>query len=160
MNKFMMAVKSPKVLIAGAVLLAFAVGAIFEGYTKFGTTSASSTPTEAIAASANPSAAANPNAAANSAAESPAEPGAETAAAATAAPTATTTTSSTSGSTSGAPRPVHHKRSLEKEALIVGGSAAGGAAIGGIAGGGKGAGIGALSGGAAGLIYDLATKNK
>jgi len=52
------------------------------------------------------------------------------------------------------------KRSLEKEILIVGGSAGAGAAIGGLAGGGKGAGIGALSGGVAGLVYDLATKNK
>jgi hypothetical protein len=145
MNKFMMIVKSPKVLITAALLLAFAVGAFFEGYTKFGTTSASSKPTEAIAASANPSEEAN------SAAENPAEAAAETSASSTATPTATT---------SSAPRPVHHRRSFEKEALIVGGSAAGGAAIGGIAGGGKGAGIGALSGGAAGLIYDLATRNK
>jgi len=52
------------------------------------------------------------------------------------------------------------KRSLKKEVLIVGGSAGAGAAIGGIAGGGKGAGIGALSGGIAGLVYDLATRNK
>jgi len=52
------------------------------------------------------------------------------------------------------------KRSLEKEVLIVGGSAGAGAAIGAAAGGGKGAGIGALTGGVAGLVYDLATKNK
>jgi hypothetical protein len=52
------------------------------------------------------------------------------------------------------------KRSLEKEVLIVGGSAGAGAAIGAAAGGGKGAGIGALSGGVAGLLYDLATRNK
>jgi len=54
----------------------------------------------------------------------------------------------------------HEKRSLGREALIVGGSAGAGAAIGAVAGGGKGAGIGAVSGGIAGLIYDLATRNK
>ena len=52
------------------------------------------------------------------------------------------------------------KRSLGREALIVGGSAGAGAAIGAVAGGKKGAGIGALSGGIAGLVYDLATRNK
>jgi hypothetical protein len=52
------------------------------------------------------------------------------------------------------------KRSWEKEVLIVGGSAGAGTAIGAIAGGKKGAGIGAISGGVAGLVYDLATRNK
>ena len=52
------------------------------------------------------------------------------------------------------------KRSWQKEALIIGGSAGAGAAIGAVAGGKKGAGIGALSGGVAGLVYDLATRNK
>ncbi len=52
------------------------------------------------------------------------------------------------------------KRSLEREMLIVGGSAGAGAAIGAVAGGKKGAGVGALSGGIAGLVYDLATRNK
>jgi hypothetical protein len=52
------------------------------------------------------------------------------------------------------------KRSLEKEILIVAGSAGAGAAIGALAGGGKGAAIGAASGGVAGLIYDLATRDK
>jgi hypothetical protein len=61
-----------------------------------------------------------------------------------------------------APAPVveKKKRSWEKEALIIGGSAGAGAAIGAIAGGKKGAGIGAVSGGVAGLIYDIATRNK
>ncbi len=52
------------------------------------------------------------------------------------------------------------KRSLEKEALIVAGSAGAGSAIGAAAGGGKGAAVGALSGGIAGLVYDLATRNR
>lgn len=51
------------------------------------------------------------------------------------------------------------KRSWEKEALIIGGSAAGGAAIGAIAGGKKGAAVGAAAGGIGGLIYDLATRD-
>ena len=62
-----------------------------------------------------------------------------------------------------APAPVvrtQRKRSWEKEVLIVGGSAGAGAAIGAVAGGKKGAGIGAISGGVAGLVYDLATRNK
>ena len=42
----------------------------------------------------------------------------------------------------------------------MGGSAGAGAAIGAVAGGKKGAAIGALSGGVAGLVYDLATRNK
>jgi hypothetical protein len=60
-------------------------------------------------------------------------------------------------------RPVYQtqkKRTWQNEALIIGGSAGAGAAIGPVAGGGKGAGIGALSGGIAGLVYDLATRNK
>lgn len=53
-----------------------------------------------------------------------------------------------------------NKRSWEKEALIIGGSAGAGTAIGAVAGGKKGAGIGAVSGGVGGLIYDLVTRDK
>lgn len=57
--------------------------------------------------------------------------------------------------------PAHpRKRSWEKEALIIGGSAGGGALIGAVAGGKKGAAIGATAGGVGGLIYDLATRDK
>jgi len=59
-----------------------------------------------------------------------------------------------------APAVAKKKRSLKQEALIVGGSAGAGAAIGAVAGGKKGAAVGAVSGGIAGLIYDLATRNK
>ena len=52
------------------------------------------------------------------------------------------------------------KRSWEKEALIIGGSAGGGAAIGAVAGGKKGAAIGATAGGVGGLVYDLLTRDK
>lgn len=52
------------------------------------------------------------------------------------------------------------KRSWEKDALIIGGSAGAGTAIGALAGGKKGAGIGAAAGGIGGLIYDLATRKK
>jgi len=53
-----------------------------------------------------------------------------------------------------------NKRSWQREALIIGGSSGAGAAIGAVAGGKKGAAVGAVSGGVAGLIYDLATRNK
>jgi hypothetical protein len=53
-----------------------------------------------------------------------------------------------------------NKRSWEKDALIVGGSAGAGTAIGALAGGKKGAGVGAAAGGVGGLIYDLVTRQK
>jgi hypothetical protein len=57
--------------------------------------------------------------------------------------------------------PAHsNKRSWEKEALIIGGSAGAGTAIGAIARGKKGAGVGAAAGGVGGLIYDLVTRDK
>lgn len=59
------------------------------------------------------------------------------------------------------PEPEHaNKRSWEKEALIIGGSAGAGTAIGAVAGGKKGAGIGAAAGGVGGLIFDLVTRDK
>ena len=126
--------KSPKVLITGALLVAFAAGAAIEGLNKFGVTKASSPEPAAVTTTGYP--------------------------APTAAPAARQSGSSRVTSVSTEPQTVHHKRSWEKEALIIGGSSAAGAAIGGIAGGGKGAGIGALSGAAAGTIYDVATRNK
>jgi hypothetical protein len=57
--------------------------------------------------------------------------------------------------------PAHaNKRSWEKEAVIIGGSAGAGAVVGAVSGGKKGAGIGAAAGGVGGLIYDLVTRNK
>ena len=53
-----------------------------------------------------------------------------------------------------------NKRSWEKDALIIGGSAGAGTAIGALAGGKKGAGVGAAAGGVGGLIYDLVTRQK
>jgi hypothetical protein len=53
-----------------------------------------------------------------------------------------------------------NKRSWEKDALIIGGSAGAGTAIGALAGGKKGAGVGAAAGGVGGLIYDLITRQK
>lgn len=53
-----------------------------------------------------------------------------------------------------------NKRSWEKEALIVGGSAGAGTAIGALTGGKKGAVVGAAAGGVGGLIYDLVIRNK
>jgi hypothetical protein len=52
------------------------------------------------------------------------------------------------------------KRSWERDALIIGGSAGAGTAIGAVAGGKKGAAVGATAGGIGGLIYDLATRDR
>ena len=56
--------------------------------------------------------------------------------------------------------PHANKRSWEKEALIIGGSAGAGTAIGAVAGGKKAAGVGAAAGGVGGLIFDLITRDK
>jgi hypothetical protein len=133
--------KSPKLLIAGALLLAFGAGVIFEGYTNFASTSASTTDPAAVQPATNSLV---PNAA--PAVTAPARTAAPTRVVASA-PARTTTVE-------------RKRRSWQKEALIIGGSAGAGAAIGAVAGGGKGAAIGALSGGAAGTIYDVATRNK
>jgi hypothetical protein len=53
-----------------------------------------------------------------------------------------------------------NKRTWEKEALIIGGSAGAGTAVGAVAGGKKGAAIGAAAGGVGGLLYDLITRDK
>jgi len=59
------------------------------------------------------------------------------------------------------PEPPHaQKRSWEKDALIIGGSAGAGTLIGAVAGGSKGAAVGATAGGIGGLIYDLATRDR
>jgi hypothetical protein len=55
--------------------------------------------------------------------------------------------------------PHANKRTWEKEALIIGGSAGAGTVIGAVAGGKKGAAIGAAAGGIGGLIYDMATRD-
>ena len=55
--------------------------------------------------------------------------------------------------------PHTNKRTWEKEALIIGGSAGAGTVIGAVAGGKKGAAIGAAAGGIGGLIYDMATRD-
>jgi hypothetical protein len=52
------------------------------------------------------------------------------------------------------------KRSVQKSALIIGGSAAGGAGIGAAIGGKKGALIGALLGGGGGAVWDQITRRK
>jgi outer membrane lipoprotein SlyB len=58
------------------------------------------------------------------------------------------------------PRPVQTTRSWKKSALIIGGGAAAGAGLGAVIDGGSGAKKGAVIGGVAGTVYDLATRNK
>ena len=56
--------------------------------------------------------------------------------------------------------PHTQKRSWERDAFIIGGSAGTGTAIGAVMGGKKGAAVGTAGGGIGGLIYDLATRDK
>jgi hypothetical protein len=56
--------------------------------------------------------------------------------------------------------PQKSPRSWKKSALIIGGSAAGGAGLGAILDGKSGAKKGAIVGGIAGTVYDIATRNK
>ena len=57
-------------------------------------------------------------------------------------------------------QPTTQTRSWKKSALIIGGSAAGGAAVGAVIDGGSGAKKGAVIGGVAGTVYDIATRTK
>jgi hypothetical protein len=124
-----------KLLVGGAIVGSFLAGAMFQGYTRSGEVSAFNPPQDAGAAA-------------------PRMVYAQPAPAVVERPVAYRE----------APREVPQQekrgRSWEREVLIVAGSSGAGAAIGGVAGGGKGAAIGAVSGGVAGLIYDLATRDK
>ena len=120
-------------LVGGALAGAFLAGALFQGYTGLGEANAFNPPQSAV----------------------------------TAAPRQTLSYSQPVATAvverpvvyQEAPR-VQRRRSWEREVLIVAGSSGAGAAIGGVAGGGKGAAIGAVSGGIAGVVYDLATRNR
>jgi hypothetical protein len=137
----------PKILIAGAVVLAFVLGTMANGI--YSTTARAFNPPGDNAENAISSARAHSYPIAHTHFVQPR--------------TVYVSDSTPAAAPVYQPAPVyqaHNKRSFGREALIVGGSAGAGAAIGALAGGGKGAGIGALSGGVAGLVYDLATRNK
>lgn len=127
-----------KMLIAGGLVLAFVLGTMANGF--YSATSNAFSPAQENAMTATRTVRATPVVARTRYVE----------------PATYTTTAPVERVVVRQPR----KRSWEKEVLIVGGSAGAGAAIGAVAGGKKGAGIGALSGGVAGLVYDLATRNK
>jgi hypothetical protein len=123
-----------KLLAGGALLGSFLGGAMFRGFTSPGEADAFSPPPSATAVT--PSSA----------------PHSQPAARVVERPVVYQTPSQQEAPQRG--------RSWEREVLIVAGSSGAGAAIGGVAGGGKGAAIGAVSGGVAGLIYDIATRDK
>jgi hypothetical protein len=123
----------PKIIIAAAVLAAFLGGVVIEGYLKPRMSQALSSRGDTVA----PSAAVRRVPARNVVYRE--------------APATSTAYSEPS---------YRRHRTWEREALIIGGSAGAGTAIGALAGGKKGAGIGAVSGGIGGLVYDLATRNR
>jgi hypothetical protein len=75
-------------------------------------------------------------------------------------PATTYRTASTTTRSTVARQPTTQTRSWKKSALIIGGSAAGGAAVGAVIDGGSGAKKGAIIGGVAGTVYDIATRTK
>jgi len=119
-----------KLLVGGAIVGSFLAGAMFQGYTRSGEAEAFNPPQNVIAVAPS-----DPQPAPRTVVEKPVV-------------------------YREASQEAKRRRSWEREVLIVAGSSGAGAAIGGVAGGGKGAAIGAVSGGVAGLIYDLATRDK
>lgn len=139
-----------RILITAAIVTAFAVGATVQGLIRH---SFQANPSQAYAAQ-------SPVQTSYSAPQ-PAQAGSYAATGNYAQPAAAQSTAPTAPAQAAyQPQPVHRHRSLRRQALIIGGSAAAGTAIGAVAGGGKGAAVGAMSGGVAGLVYDLFTKNR
>lgn len=120
-----------KIAIAAAIVAAFILGATFDGYVKPTLNNALTSPPLTVTAMRRVASA--PPAVARAAQPSV---------------------------VASQPQAVQHHRHWERQVLIVAGSSGAGTAIGAVAGGKKGAAIGALSGGVAGLVYDLATRNR
>ena len=131
----------PKVLIAGAIVMAFVVGAMANGIYSATTRAFNPVEEKSIASEVNRQA---PVPASRTHFVQP----------------KTVYVSNPAPATTARVSQKQKNRSFQKEALIVGGSAGAGAAIGAVAGGKKGAALGAVSGGVAGLVYDLVTRNK